>query len=234
MQSLARRFLEEHQAFMDALVDRQLLLDANSLEVQEYQSVNEDNKTAIGTSLTWSGCSGLSYLFSDFSSIEQYVEAIRRRDYNFCLYDGSIIQIHYRLEDDEIKAHRLSYHPCPYQYPLEDQDGLGLIDIPELMSSSELVKGIRLASPIRFDFDRDFSDERHANSHLTLNRSSCRVPAFGPISLGHFMRFIFRYFHEREFEAQGWWPSIHPKVFKKTLSHPAPHEFHIESSIGFE
>lgn len=235
MRQLARKILEEHRAFTDVLAERGLIIDANSLDLHEYQLVDEDTgKVSHGTSLAWSGISGLSYLFSEFSSVEQYLEAVRRRDYNFCLADGSIIQIHYRLDEDEIKYHRLCFHPCPFPYPLEEQEGLGLIDIPELMNAGELIKELRLVSSIRFDFDGKFSDDKHAHSHLTINRSSCRVPAFGPISLGHFMRFVFRYFYETEFDVPGWWPEINPKVFAKTLAYPAPHEFHLESSIGFD
>ena len=234
MRVLARRILDEHQAFMEALVERELLIDANPLEASEYQVVDQEGKASRQTSLVWAGSSGLSYLFSDYASIGQYLEAVKRRDYNFCLVDGSIIQIHYRMEEDEIKYHRLCFHPCPYPFPLDSHEGLGLADIPDLMNARELLTGIRLASPIRFDFDSEFCDDKHAHSHLTINRQGCRVPAFGPVSLGHFMRFVFRYFYEAEFDSPGWWPEVQPKVFTKTLDHPAPHEFHIESSIGFD
>jgi hypothetical protein len=234
MRDLARKIQDEHQAFMDALIERSLLIDANPLEVHEYQAYDSRGRPTSEMSLVWGGASGLSYLFSEHSSIEQYLEAIRRRDYNFCLADGSIIQIHYRLERDGVKYHRLCFQPCPYPYPFDGQEDLGLADIPDLMSPGELIRDVRLASPIRFDFDRHFSDEKHAHSHLTINRASCRVPAFGPVSLGHFMRFIFRYFFEAEFDEPGWWPEVNPKVFAKTLTYPAPHEFHLESSVGFD
>ena len=234
MSSLAKEFLEQYKAFLEALVERELLIDANPLELTDYSVKDEEGNSVRNTTLSWSGASGLSYLFSDFSSIEQYVEVIRRRDFNFCLSDGSFIQVFYQIEDEEIRSHRLCFYPCPFAYSNEDLGDIGLADLPALMSPQELISGVRLASPIRFDYDRDFSDERHAHAHVTINQTTCRVPTFGPVSLGHFMRFVFRYFYADHFDAEGWWPEVRPRVFKKTLGHPRPHEFYIESSIDFD
>lgn len=225
MAELGQRISENFHGFLDLLIERNLLIDSNPLLLI---------KSIKGTNLTWSTSTGLSYLFTDYASIDQYVEILNRRDFNFCLYDGGLIQIEYFIKDDEIFKHRLCYIPCPFSYDPLSWEGIALSDIPSMMSASDLLKDARLTSPIRFDFDAEFSDEKHAFSHLTLNKSSCRVPAYGPISLGHFFRFILRYFYEVEFDLGLGWEEFRPKLYSRTLIHPSPHEMHIESAIGFE
>lgn len=230
MNLFARQLLEDYNALMNSLIESDLLIDANPLDVQEYDVVEESGERIRKTNLTWAGASGLSYLLEEHASIEHYMEIVKRRDFNFCLYDGSLIQIHYQVANDAVVKHRLCFVPCPFAYPKEEQLGLGLSDIPELMSENDMRRDIRLCSPIRFDFDNNFQDDKHSHSHVTLNKSTCRLPAYGPVSLGHFIRFVFRYFHEERFEASNWWQDFSPRVYTKTLANPFPHEFHLQSS----
>lgn len=224
MDSLSKQILAEYTATLDALVERELLIDSNPLLATQYQD---------RTHLTWSNSTGLSYLFSDHSSIEQYVSTLNNRDFSFCLLDGSLVQIEYWIEDGVISHHRLCFVPCPFPYAQEDWVGFSLAEIPYLMSAEDLLKTARLASPVRFDFDSNVEDARHSRAHLTFNMQTCRVPAYGPVSLGHFIRFILRYFFQSEFESQTWWHEIQPRLYARTLDHPSPHEVHIESAVGF-
>lgn len=225
MSSTARRLQGEFELFLDELTERGLLIDSNSLAVLRY-----GNRTR----LSWSASAGLGYLFTDHSTIEQYVEVLERRDFSLCLHDGGLAQIDYTLSGDEIVAHRLCYIPCPFQYEVADWPGISLASIPSLMSAGELIRDARLVSPIRFDFDVAFADHRHAHSHLTLNKQTCRIPVYGPVSPGHFFRFVLRYFYESNFDTGPWLESVRPKLFSRTLGHPSPHEMHIESAVGYD
>lgn len=224
MTTLERKLIEEFQQCLDLLTEQGMLIDSNPLV---------SRASSAGTGLSWSRASGLSYLFSEYASIEQYIEILNRRDFSFCLFDGGVVQVNYFLKGDEIISHRLCYVPCPFSYSPEEWDGVSLGDVPLLMDSSDFIKNARLASPIRFDFDAEFSDERHAHAHLSLNKSSCRVPAYGPVSMGHFFRFILRYFYEPQFAGGDGWSDIRPRLHCRTLSHPAPHELHIETAVGY-
>lgn len=68
---------------------------------------------------------------------------------------------------------------------------------PEEVALAEVASKarVRLRSPIRFDFDREGQGPGHPASHIHLTHEECRWPVFGPISLGHFIRFIFRHFY---------------------------------------
>ncbi|MGZ5011799.1 MAG: DUF2290 domain-containing protein [Methylobacter sp.] len=223
MNLIASHILEEFQFFLDALIDRELLIDSNSLIIQSSER---------GTSISWSNSTGLSYLFSDYSNFEQYIEILNRRDFSLCFYDGGLIQINYFIADNQVKYHRLCYIPCPFKYEASDWTGISLSEIPSMMSESDLLRDTRLASPIRFDFDVSFTDEKHAHSHVSINKQSCRIPAYGPISLGHFFRFVLRYFYEDHFDADNSWAGLRPRLYSRTLNYPSPHEFHIESAVG--
>ncbi|MCF1367091.1 DUF2290 domain-containing protein [Burkholderia cenocepacia] len=221
----ARRLQEEFQFFVDELTEKEMLIDLNPLVAAESEKQ---------TRLSWTTDGGLAYLLTEHSSIEQYIEVLNRRDFSLCLKDGGLLQVDYTIKNSEITHHRLCYMPCPFQFELSEWPGVAIAEIPSLMSAADLIRDARLASPIRFDFDIDFSDDKHAHSHLTINKKTCRIPAYGPVSLGHFFRFILRYFYESDFDRGPWLSEIRPKLFTRTLNHPSPHEIHIESAIGYD
>lgn len=225
MSAIVKKITQEFQFLLDTLIERGLLIDSNPLLVQE---------SAEGTRISWSSSAGLSYLFSDYTTFGQYLELLNRRDFNLCLYDGGIVQINYFVKHDEITMHRLCYTPCPFEYVASEWEEFSLSEVPLLMSESDLLRETRLASPVRFDFDKDFSDEKHAFSHVSLNKQTCRIPAYGPVSLGHFFRFILRYFYEEHFDVGPWRTELSPHLYSRTLDRPSPHEFHIESAVGFD
>lgn len=225
MNSIVKRIKDDFSIFVDSMTEQGFLLDMNPLTA--FESKN-------GTLLSWSSTAGLAYLFTDYANIAQYVELLQRRDFSLCLIDGGLIQIEYRLDKDGIIGHRLCYTPCPFEYKSEDWEGISLADIPYLLSEKELLERTRLASPFRFDFDINFSDEKHAHAHVSVNRQTCRIPAYGPISLAHFLRFVMRYFQEEMFDSGSWWTELSPKLYTRTLPRPVPHELYIESVVGYE
>lgn len=224
MDHLASRILAEYNAATDELLERELLIDSRSLIPFETQQ---------RTMLSWSGGAHLSYLYGEYSTLEHYRAMLNQRDFCLCFADGGLVQIRYDIEDKEIVSHRLCYFPCPFSFESEDLEGISLSDVPLLFSADELRTRFRLASPIRFDFDADIADERHAHSHVSLNKETCRLPAYGPVSLGHFFRFILRYFYEVEFANLNEWEDLTPQLYRRTLQHPPPHEFHLDTASSY-
>lgn len=225
MASKGRRIIEDYSLFTDALTEKELLIDANSLAQYQLEGCER---------ISWSRYGNLAYLFTDYSTIEQYTQILNNRDFNFCFSDGGLVQIDYTIKADEVIKHRLCYIPCPFSYTPSEWPGISLSDIPSLMGADDFFRNAKLASPIRFDFDAEFKDEKHAHAHLTLNKQTCRIPAYGPVSLGHFFRFIVRYFYEETLEIGEWLAEIRPRLYSRTLEHPSPHEIHIDSAVGFE
>lgn len=219
--SLAKEIIAEFNGFRDSLIERDLLIDSNDL----HQFNSKDR-----TILSWEKNAKLSYLFENYSTIAQFQMIMEKRDFNFCMYDGGIFQIFYDLREGDIFRHRLCYVPCPFHYSSDFWEGYSLSEIPEIMGTADFIAAARLSSPVRFDFDSVMTDKKHAHSHFSFNSQSCRIPAYGPISLGHFFRFIMRYFYELDFDSHSCWEDLKPKKFKRTLDNFIPHEFHIDTS----
>lgn len=225
MDPVAKQILREYSEVLDELIDRELLVDSTALIPFESRE---------GTMLSWADGAHLSYLFGDHSVIEHYRAILDQRDFCLCFIDGGLIQIQYEITDRAITRHRLSFFPCPFVFLPDETQGISLSDLPLLFSADELRSRIRLSSPIRFDFDSEIEDDRHARSHVTFNKASCRLPAYGPISLGHFCRFVLRYFYEKEFVDLDDWEDVRPRFYGRTLPYQSPHEFHLETAIAYQ
>lgn len=224
MDPVASEIIRDYRWAQDELIERGLLMDAGSLVPFESQQ---------RTVLSWSGGAQMSYLFGEYSTIDHYRAILDLRDFCLCFSDGGLVQIRYEIQDRVIVGHRLCYFPCPFSFTSEDSEGIALSEVPLLFSAEELRMRIRLASPIRFDFDAELVDSRHAYSHVSINKESCRLPAYGPVSLGHFLRFIVRYFYETEFRSLSEWEELKPKFYRRTLPHPSPHELHLETAVSY-
>jgi len=127
-------------------------------------------------------------------TIDQYVTWLTNGDYSALLYDGSLIQLSYTVEDGEVTRHRLCYFPCPYNLDHALlREGQPLADIVDLYRDSDAV----LRSPIRFDFDSEASAKGHPASHFTINGADCRIACVARLHVMRFLDFIFRHFHGR-------------------------------------
>jgi hypothetical protein len=162
--------------------------------------------------------------------IEHYRLTVENRDYVLRLLDGSLIQMAYRIEHDEIIWHRLCWFPCPFALSsehLEFAEG-DVLSLFELFGLSD----VQMVSPIRFEYDAVQSDELHPQSHITVNRETCRVPAYGPISAGHFLKFVLFNFHQGVFANLNNLNELKSVIFTRTLSRPIRHEIFVETPIS--
>jgi hypothetical protein len=172
------------------------------------------------SSLTWASNpdAGSPVVYGQFAVITEYRRLLRDGHYSCVLNDGSLIQISARYRDDELIYHRYCYYPCPL---LLDRDDIGfegdLLEMFDLFLLEDFEGGeggknfddslavppearLRLRSPVRFDFDLDQQRADHPASHLTFGHEECRWPVFGPLSLGHFIRFVFQHFRPEEWD----------------------------------
>lgn len=115
--------------------------------------------------------------------------------YSAILKDGAILQFSFDFEGGALTGSRLAYIPCPFDVSgLLESETLG--EVIEMFRAGT-VDEVELLSPIRFDFDPASAKPGHPVSHMTLLRPSARIAAAGPVSLGHFIRFVFRHFYPR-------------------------------------
>ncbi len=146
---------------------------------------------------------------NESASVSEYREWLRRQGYSALLFDGSIIQISYDFNYTGLIGHRLVYFPCPFNLESELMDLFDLVEIIDMYSDQDVAK-VRLRSPVRFDFDiRSAAGASHPVSHMTFQWSYTRVPVMAPISLGHFVQFIFRSFYPKMWQVHDFirdWP----------------------------
>ena len=127
-------------------------------------------------------------------SVEDYVAMMSAGAYSAILNDGAMLQISFDFLGDDMVGQRLAYLPCPYRLDPQIHLELGTLGAIEVVRLDESQRVI-LRGPVRFDYDPDSASLDHPESHMTIGADSCRIPITRPITLGHFVRFVFRHFY---------------------------------------
>jgi len=173
----------EIQNFLDLLVELGLAV--------EIQPVTKHTVQGNVMRLTWP--SGALPVGSDSPTVDDYKELLTARAYSAMLSDGALLQISLDIRGSELVGHRLALIPPPFDFDDDDLDEFGFVDLVDYYSND--ISRLRLRCPIRFDFSPKSATDDHPASHATLLWSHTRIPVVGPLSLGHFVRFIFRNFY---------------------------------------
>jgi len=185
----------------------------------DYNSPTKDPPMGNKVTVAWGTQGDYPPLAAmSFGSIEEYQYYVKARNYTFLLFDGALLQISYKFYRDELKGHRLCYYPCPFKLdpdlfpdlPLEDclEDIVAKI----LRENNALSTGVQLRSPVRIDYDPENGAEGHPSCHLHLNSQNCRLGVSIPLSVGHFIRFVFSNFYPEKWdtcEDLKSWPSTY-------------------------
>ncbi len=88
----------------------------------------------------------------------------------------------------------MDFAQCPYSLSREEVEGGDLPEMVELCAASDqLEHGLcRLRTPMRFDFDPENNTEVHPGAHVHMQHGDCRCGSVGAISVGKFVKFVFR------------------------------------------
>ena len=163
-----------------------------------------------------------------FGSIDEYFAWLENGEYSAILFDGSMLQISFDFRWGDLIAHRLVYYPCPIELSNEEQMLLRELPVVEVIDAyAGALDRFRTKSPIRFDFDAEAGTSAHPASHMTMLTNDCRLPVYGPLSLGHFVTFVFRNFYPRLCERHKFvreWPA---RVERQTIEPSDQHHLHI-------
>jgi hypothetical protein len=152
-----------------------------------------------------------------YGTIAEYQRLLEWRQFSVMLLDASLLQFTYEFavsgkrRSCTLIKHRLSYVPCPLDIDAAAvaAEGLSVSEAFDLYLV-ECSERIRLRSNLRFDFDAAAGS--HSRAHLTLVGEQCRWPVFGPLSVGHFIRFVFRSFYPELLETQ---PAVRDWAFSE-------------------
>ena len=178
--------------FITTLYEERLAIDTNPVLLLE--SPGE-------AMITWSNETTLSDLFDLDSTWDEYIETMRRRWFSVVLWDGAYLQCSYTFSGARLIKHRLCYFPCPISFTETEASRLTIEEMMFLLEDHELRNRLRLEGPLRFDYDQGAGSVDHPPVHLTISRKSCRIPVSYPLSVGHFVRFVFAHFYPEQYEA---------------------------------
>lgn len=147
------------------------------------------------TQVSYSGFSDISIALKNVEYKEIYNYLLSKRQYNFRLIDGGLIQLLYCFgKEDRLIKHRLCYFPSPSYESFQNEPDLYLDE--SCFYADMILKSI-LPVPVRFDFDPANAHELvHPASHLSLGQyKNCRIPVVAPICPANFINFILRSFY---------------------------------------
>ena len=167
---------------------------------------------------------------SNSPTVSEYRDWIDWQGYSAVLLDGSFIQVTYDFEYTELVQHRLLYFPCPFDFDIEFLDDLSLTELVHLYLDEGIDK-VRLRTPVRFDYDPNANSEVHPASHMTFQWSHSRIPVMSPLSLGHFIQFVFQNFYPFLWNTHRFlkeWPRVE---FDTTISEEQQRGLHLSSLI---
>lgn len=171
------------------LIGKGICDDSNFSSVRSFGRQSE---------VTFSGSEHISIALSNIEYFDIYSELNNKRSYNMKLVDGALLQLMYRISDNELIQHRLSFYPSPNLLPFQENPDSYMSD--ELFL--EIVQRRIVPFPLRFDFDaRDgvHVDVIHPKSHLTLGDvKDCRIPMSAPLTPRWFVEFILRNFYQTD------------------------------------
>jgi hypothetical protein len=177
----SRLIYDQVRNALDYLLAADLVYYANSLSISD-------------SGVSWHASDrSIPFLLSyDHPTIDQYFAWLGSGAFTAILFDASLLQVTYWIENGQVSGHRLAYVPCPYlvDFDLLSQ-GEPVADVVELYRSTDA----QLRSPIRFDYDPSSAKAGHPAAHLTINSAECRIACVAPLHVLRFLDFVFRHFY---------------------------------------
>ncbi len=171
-----------------------LLKSGHAMDVSAHAVKSTSSGTAL---ISWDAAAQNAdeFPYDQFGTVKEYLYFLNNRQYSVVLNDGAIIQISYRLKRNKVVWHRLSYHPCPFHFSLDDLANQALADFIANLDHLSLRERLLTKSAIRFDFDPNEARSGHPASHVTLNATCCRIPVRASLDLRSFIEFVFLNFY---------------------------------------
>jgi hypothetical protein len=187
------------------------------------QHPRQRTRITWGTTLT----SAVLLSASTFATVDEYRDFISSQMYSAVLFDGALLQISYDFEGHDLVGHRLCYYPCPFDVDPEWLRTDPLADVIDMYRENSKSR-INLRSPCRFDYDEQNSGSDHPAVHMHLITPGCRWAVSRPLSVGDFVRFVFRHFYSDIWTVQPFlqkWPR--PEMGRRTIAGVEELELHI-------
>lgn len=170
------------------------ILNLTSKLIEVGLSVEQNFPSEKNGKIYISGDNDLSIALKNIEYSETYKVLNEKKNYNFKLIDGGLIQLLYQFsDDDELVKSRLAFFPSPnldaYQNDTEVYDNDDIY--------ADIIGRNIVTTPIRIDYDpSNFVDLNHPKTHFTIGSyKNCRIPISNPLTPNVFVDFILRSFY---------------------------------------
>lgn len=168
--------------------------------VRDYrkESCREVGKDAFEISFSGKDKNICNIVYDKHISGEEIMDKLLEGcQYTVLLYDKSIIQAEFKIENEKIIKERLVF--MKRHNKIWNIDEITESEYMEQDWFSE-EKGIPIIFRVDYAPD-DFKEGKHSATHLTLaNHECCRVPIKGIVTFSEFVRFILLHFYDMEME----------------------------------
>ena len=157
--------------------------------------------------LTWVGGHGATgHRRDSVTTVDDYLDAAEGRSYSLVMIDGGLIQISMDFKGSDLVGYRYVFLPCPVRLErsyLSEAIGQG----------SSIAEGIGrfieghdqapfvIRAPFRFEYSKNGGPTGHPRSHVHLGTSDGRIAVSHRLTVGRFLKFIFRNFYHYEFKS---------------------------------
>jgi hypothetical protein len=192
--------------------DIALLLDALERKRLLAAAPNYPVRRSIGAweEVSWERApkEGLRERYGQFATPAEYRMLLENRQYTAVLRDGGMLMMYYRFAvSGRLVAHNLCYYPCPLDvdWDPDTEEPEPFVDAFDALLARELScalleqdiyvdtceSRLLMRAPLRFDYAPEQARDDHSACHVHVAHPDCRIPVFGPVSVGHFVRFVF-------------------------------------------
>lgn len=192
MNNLKNKIIADIDSSLEILANQNIVRDDRKYSCVSY------GRGKFNISYPGKDSSYSSILFDDKVNFEQIINVLlKHNQYNLLLYDKSIIQYEFLIENNSLYKQRLLFikkHNIIWN--INDLDNFE----NDNYDWFDDIDGIPIF--LRFDYSNDATKKIfHPLSHLTIsNCESCRIPTDRPIAFSQFIKFILMYFYGIEFK----------------------------------
>lgn len=162
--------------------------------VRDYRGVSESRIAKDSYEISYSGKNtSASIVYDKHVSGKDIMQALLRElQYTVLLYDKSIVQAEYRIENEQIIKARLVFMKMHNRIWEQDE-----IDECEYLEQDWFAEEKGVPIMIRIDCDvEEHIDGEHAVTHMTLsNHETCRIPMKEMPTFSEFIRFVLFHFY---------------------------------------
>lgn len=173
------------------LYDNDLILEVKGESIRRFSE--------SGYNITWNGKNPNSNIIYDNNIGIDYImkQLLENQQYSILLYDRSLIQFEFILEDNVIKKQRMLF--IKKHNKIWDKDEIvSISSIQDVDFFDYFFENEGIPTMIRVDYDKDNSINcDHPVSHMTIsNYETCRIPIKSLMSCTKFIKMILYHFYD--------------------------------------